>query len=336
MYSMECRPVGVQACATETSERETSHEGEEELRRAQFETAWRQNVSELYRRSVQWTSGRREDADDALGHAALIALEKMPQELQPVQARRWLLRLVYSKCMDIRRYRRRSPCVARDVDDPSPKEEIEEIEAVGPGHESVLLAGELISVTRDRIQSLPPRLRKVAELHLLGEMPYSEIADLLSLTEVNVRKRMQKARALLREHLQAYMEGDVRIQAPRTPDQDSPAIDEPEPLRLSGWTLEALEKYVERHPRGWKKRWELALRLREAGSLEEAVLHLREAASRQSRRMEVWLDLGTTLLLLGRGEEARDAFEAALRRARDAVSRARLRELIAKAGPASR
>src|SRR6185295_17345791 len=115
-----------------------------------------------------------------------------------------------------RRYHRRSPCVARDADDSSPQEEIE---AVGPGHESVLLAGELISVTRDRIQSLPPRLRKVAELHLLGEMPYSEIADLLALTEVNVRKRMQEGRALLREHLQAYMEGDVRIQAPRAADQ---------------------------------------------------------------------------------------------------------------------
>ncbi len=316
MYSTARRPPGLQDC-----------EDEEKLRRARFETAWCQNVSELYRRSLRWTSGRREDADDALGHAALIALEKMPQELQPLEARRWLLRLVYSKCMDILRYHRRSPWVARDVNASSPEEEIQ---AGGPGHESVLLAGELISVTRDRIQSLPPRLRKVAELHLLGETPYSEIADLLALTEVNVRKRMQEARALLREHLQAYMEGDVRIQAPRTAGQSSPVIDEPQPLRLSSWTLESLERYVQRHPRGWKKRWELAFRSREAGFPEKAVVHFREAASRQPRRIEIWLDLGTTLLLLNRGEEAREAFEAALRRARDEVSRARLCELIAR------
>lgn len=327
MYSTACRTVVLQESGTETPKRETGHGDEEELRRARFETAWRQNVSELYRRSLHWTSGCREDADDALGHAALIALEKMPHELPPVEARRWLLRLVYSKCMDIHRHRRRSPWVPRDVDNPSPKEEIED---VGPGHESVLLGGELLSVIRDRIQSLPPRLRKVAELHLLREMPYSEIADLLALTEVNVRKRMQEARLLLREHLQAYLEGDVRVQAPRSADQVTPALDKPEPLRRSGWTIELLERYVQRHPRGWKKRWELALRLREAGAPEKAVFHFREAADRQPRRFEIWLDLGTTLLLLNRLQEAREAFETALQRARDEVSRARLRELIAR------
>jgi len=325
MYSTACRPVVLQNCGTETPKRETGADNEEELRRTLFETAWRQNVSELHRRSLQWTSGRREDADDALGVAALIALEKMPQELQPAEVRRWLLRLVYSKCMDIQRHRRRSPLTR--LSEPPPEEDIG---AVGPDHESVLLAGELMSVIRDRIRSLPLRLQKVAELHLLREMPYSEIADLLSLTEVNVRKRMQEARAILREHLQAYLEGDVCIQASRTADPGSPVSDEPEPLRLSGWTLEALERYVQRHPRGWKKRWELAFRLREAGFPEKAVFHFREAASRQPRRFEVWLDLGTTLLLLKRHGEAREAFEAALQRVRDEVSRARIGELITR------
>ena len=327
MVSTACRRADLQEYGTETPKRETRAEDEEALRRARFETAWRQNISELCRRSLQWTNGRREDADDALGHAALIALEKMPHGLQPVEARRWLLRLVYSKCMDIHRHRRRSPSVACNGDDPSPEEEIEASE---PGHESVLLSGELIFVIRDRVRSLPPRLRKVAELHLLREMPYSEIADLLALTEVNVRKRMQEARAFLREHLQAYLEGDVRIQAPRSLDAHSPAIDRPDPLRRSGWTLESLERYVQRHPRGWKKRWELALRLREAGSTDQALAHFREAAKRQPRRFEIWRDLGLTLLLLDRTEEAREAFEAALQWARDEVSRARLCELIAR------
>ncbi len=285
MYSTECRPVVLRDGGTEASETEAIDEDTDDLRRARFERAWRQNVSELYRRSLDWTSGRREDADDALGQAALVALEKMPQELQPDEARRWLLRLAFSKCMDIHRHRRRSRCVARVVDDPFLEEEIG---AVGPGLESVLLAGELIVVARDRIQKLPPRLRTVAELHLLRDTPYSEIADLLSLTEVNVRKRMQEARALLREHLQAYLGGDVRIQAPRrlAAGGTSLTTDEPEPLRVSRWTLNSLEKYVQLHPRSWKRRWELAVRLRDAGSLNKAVFHFREAASRQPRRME--------------------------------------------------
>lgn len=323
-----CRRGDLRDCGTEILEGGISGEDEGELRRARFEVAWCQNVSELHRRSLQWTSGRREDADDALGHAALIALEKMPQELQPLEARRWLLRLVYSKCMDIHRHRRRHPHIAVEEDLLSTQSESE----VGPGHESVLLTSELISVVRDRIQNLPPRLRKVAELHLLQEMPYCEVADLLALTEVNVRKRMQEARSLLREYLQAYLEGDVHIQAPRQSEEagSSLASAEPEPLRMSAWTLESLEKYVQRHPRGWKKRWELALRLRETGFLEQAVLHLRLAAGRQPRRMEIWLELGKTLLLLNRHQEAREAFEVALSRMRDEASRTLLCDLIAR------
>lgn len=255
----------------------------------------------------------------------------MPQGLQPDGERRWLLRLVYSKCMDVHRHRKRSRVVAWAVDAPPLGEEIE---AAGPDLETALLANELTAVVRDRIDSLPPRLRRVAELHLLQEIPYSEIADLLALTEVNVRKRMQNARTLLREPLQAYRGGDASIQAPRSTDRaerggDTLASDEPKPPRISGWALETLEQYVLRHPRSWKRRWELALRLREAGSLEKAVFHFRESANRQPRRMELWSDLGTALLRLDRAEEARAAFQAALLRARDEGNRARLRELIA-------
>jgi RNA polymerase sigma-70 factor (ECF subfamily) len=319
----------LQDCGTSVAERKGAEEGGVELRRARFETAWRQNVSELFRRSLIWTSGRREDAEDALGQAALIALMKWPHELQAGEARGWLLRLVYSKCMDIHRHRRRARYAAPAVDDSAPEVEIE---ASGPGLEATLLESELLAVVRDRIQALPPRLRQVAELHLLRDMPYAEIADLLVLTEVNARKRMQEARALLREHLRAYLAGDPRIQAPRQPARNeiSSEIADPAPLRHSGWTLEALERYVQLHPQGWKKRWELAVRLREAGRLEEAAVQLREAAIRQPRRMELWLELGATLRVLGRNEEAREAFETAMRRARDEGGRARVRIALEK------
>ncbi len=122
----------------------------------------------------------------------------MPPWLSPDEARRWLLRLVYTKCMDIHRHRRRF------------LEAEEENEAGGPGLEAALLESELIAFVRDRIQRLPLRLRSVAELHLLQDLSYSEIADRLSLTEANARKRMQNVRTLLREHLHAYRRGDVR------------------------------------------------------------------------------------------------------------------------------
>lgn len=296
--------------------------------KGRFESVWQQCFPELYRRSLDWTSGRREDAEDALGQAAVSALQKMPRDLQPGEARAWLLRLVYSKCMDIHRQRRRSRVVVREVDDPALEQQIA---APEPSHESALLDIELAAVARMLILRLPPRLRSVAELHFLQDKKYPEIADALAITEVNVRKRVQHSRSLLRERMQAYLEGDATIRASRGTEagEGHGARDaETDSFRESRWSLAALRKYVDRHPRGWKKRWELAVRLREEGALEEAVGHLHLALRRQPRRAELWIELGATLERLGRSGEARDLVWGAFRWVHDEAGRARLRESV--------
>ncbi|HSG41335.1 MAG TPA: sigma-70 family RNA polymerase sigma factor [Thermoanaerobaculia bacterium] len=301
--------------------------GSADERTARFEIAWRQHFPELYRRGLDWTNGRLEDAEDALGQAAITALQKMPQDLVPSEARGWLLRLVYSKCMDIHRQRRRARYVTREADDPPLEEEVADGE---PSFETTLLEEELTAFVKGCVRRLPPRLRSVAELHLLREMRYPEIADALALSEVNVRKRMQHARVLLRERLQAYLAGEPGVQADGPPDEDeaAPPVVEPQIPRSERWSVEALRRYINRHPRGWKKRWELGLRLRQEGVLEEAAFHLREAAVRQPRRLEIWMELGTIWRDLGRYAEAREVFATALCRAHDEVSRIRLRRLM--------
>jgi RNA polymerase sigma-70 factor (ECF subfamily) len=324
MYLTAHKPTGQGGVGRQDSEsiRESVDE-----RTAQFEIVWRQYFPELYRRGLDWTGGHREDAEDALGQAAMIALQKIPRDLRSEEARGWLLRLVYTRCMDIHRQRRRARVVAREVDNPSLDEEIA---AAEPSHESALLDGELAAMARELIRRLPVRLRTVAELHLLREMKYPEIADALAITEVNVRKRMQHARSVLREDLQSYLAGDSKVRAPREPDAGagSPPCVEPTLLRGSRWSVAALRKYVDLHPRGWKKRWELALQLREEGALEEAAFHLRRAAGRQPRRIELWIELAATLHLLGRSGEAGEALREACLWVHDEAGRGRLRDLI--------
>jgi RNA polymerase sigma factor (sigma-70 family) len=277
-------------------------------RKKRIELAWRQHFPELYRRSLNWTNGRREDAEDALGQAAVVAVQKLPGDLHPEAALPWLLRLVYSKCMDIHRERKRHLFMG-DLDISSLPELAE------PGSlESSLLDSELASFVRGCIAEMPPRLRSVAEPYLLRDLRYAEIAIQLEITEVNVRKRMQEARSYLRECLGDYLQGQSGKPTPRERrEAPQPAAS---PRKRARPSLAALREYVRRHPRGWKRRQELALRLREEGSLEEAIQHLRLALERQPGQSTLWRDLGRTLHALGRTGEAIAAYEEALRRAR--------------------
>lgn len=281
--------------------------------RKRIEEAWRRHFSELYRRSLFWANGRREDAEDALGQAAVMALQKLPENLLPEMTLPWLLRLVYSKCMDIHRERRRRRHFVDDLDQGSVPEPVgtEDLE-------SALLESELKKFVRRSISEMPPRLRSVAEPYLLRDQGYTEIAGRLEITEVNVRKRMQEARAHLRQCLRAYLADEARPPAPRGRRPASPSGASPRRRLLL--SLAALEEYVRRHPRGWKKRQELALRLREAGRSEEAVLELRLALERQPGQAGLWRDLVSALRSLGRGDEAITACEEASRRLHDPVA----------------
>jgi len=304
-------------------------------RALQFEEAWEKNRPELFRRSLKWSSNRPEDAEDALGQAAMAALQKFPPDLCPAEARGWLLRLVYTKCMDIHRERRRIRRLTIESDHPA----LDGAETATVANlESAVLGDELATVARSALKRLPMHLRAVAELHLFWEMRYPEISERLAISEVAVRKRMQHARALLRRQIKAYLAGDAGAgrtargttggpsgERARSRGRRSAKPRASAPRR----SLHALKEYVRRHPRGWKMRWALARRLRESGLLEEAVAQLQMAAGRQPRKAEIWLDLGSVYCSLGRMSEARAAFEVALRWTRDEETRRRILSLAA-------
>jgi RNA polymerase sigma factor (sigma-70 family) len=291
----------------------------ENCRRIGFEAAWLRHRTILYRYSLRWTNGRQEDAEDALGQVAVVALQTIPSDLTPADERAWLLRLVYTKCMDIYRASKRSRNILQEAEIPAA-----EVASDSSNLESLVLDVELSIVVQSHVSQLAPRLRAVAELHLLRDLRYGEIAEILAISEENVRKRMQKVRAILREPLRRYLAGDAG--AVRCPEKQ----EHRRKTRTSAlWSIEALRKYVRKHPRGWKKRWELASRLRQEGLLEEAVLHYEGAALRQPRQPELWVELGGVLCAVGRPGEAAAAYEKALRWARDKAMQRQARNLLA-------
>jgi hypothetical protein len=113
-------------------------------------------------------------------------------------------------------------------------------------------------------------------------MPDRDIAQQLELTSESVRKRLQYARGILGTRLRTLLSGSLPA-----------SVEEPPGSRVVGPArastpretrrLATLRRYVERHPRGSKKRLELARLLDALGRAEEAQAEYRRARALTAR-----------------------------------------------------
>jgi tetratricopeptide (TPR) repeat protein len=92
--------------------------------------------------------------------------------------------------------------------------------------------------------------------------------------------------------------------------------------------LKTLFEYIERHPRGWKKRLERASLLYAAGRWNEAIREYREVLRIRPRSTSVCAQLGNTLRLVGRDEEAVSVYKMAGGAARSEAARLHLSGMI--------
>jgi len=312
-----------------------------------------------------WMSGRADEAEEAFSRAGMLALEKYPQHREDLQdPKAWLTRLTYNVCMDLHRERGRER--ARQLSDAellgrtaSPPWSVDFISP-----ERIFLRRELTDLIENSVRCLPLRLREVMEPLIFDDVDYSELAHRLGLSEVALRKRVQQARTILRRQLAAYAHGRTpkgvaekeekpvlalsKARASRSDPWSRPcprALEVvsalspsglerelelwlPEPSRPpSGRRLASLERYVERHPTGWKKRLELARQLGRGGRFGEAVEHYGQVTERQPRRPGPWLEQAFLLTALGRREEAREVHA----RAQAAAARVATRHHLAGA-----
>ncbi|NEQ50678.1 MAG: RNA polymerase sigma factor [Leptolyngbya sp. SIO3F4] len=172
---------------------------------ADFWPIWLQHQDYLSQRCLQWMGGNRTNAEEALSNAMLKARAKWPQYADKItNPKAWLTRLTHNLCVDLHRARSRQPVAVDNFEEvmtdatplanvSSPKEN--------------LLRQELNTYLHQIIEELPPRLRQTVILKFLQEISYKEIAQQLSISEDNVYKRIQEARAILRKKLKKYLAG---------------------------------------------------------------------------------------------------------------------------------
>lgn len=272
-------------------------------------------------------SGDPERAEEALGRAGLLALQKFPSHAERVtDPSAWLSRLTYNVCMDLHRERRRELEARYQVRvGAAPETERFVLPRTPASPERRVLHKELGLVLERGVRELPHRLREAVELRLVQGRSYSLVARRLAITEANARKRVQEGRDRLRSRLESYRRDELA--AGDRPERESvgerpfvPPVAvtvETEPgrgelvalgyrLPPTAGHLRSLRSYVERHPRGWKKHLELGRLLVAEGSLHDAVALLSTVVERRPREVAPRAERDAVLAARER-KECRDA-----------------------------
>jgi RNA polymerase sigma factor (sigma-70 family) len=167
-----------------------------------FWRLWLRHRAHLYTVCLRRMNGLPCEASDAMSRSMMVACSKMPHYatgINNVQA--WLTRLVLNVCSDIQREQRRMAVGVGTAEELVQIEQDSPLERHSLSPEDVTLTHEAYDRIVRAIAALPPRLRDVARMHFLAEAPYERISEKLSITQANVRKRVQHARAILRQNL---------------------------------------------------------------------------------------------------------------------------------------
>lgn len=173
---------------------------------AAFYQVWEPHRPYLFKLCLRRMSGIREEAEDALSRAMLKAWERLPHHAHKIRhLKAWLAQLTLNLCADIQRERRRHARVFESIEGlPACRRDV--LASTETPEESVLCS-ELYLQLQALIAGLPARLHEPFIMYVVHEMSYVDISEQLGLSNDNIRKRIQQARAILRTHLKDYVSG---------------------------------------------------------------------------------------------------------------------------------
>lgn len=144
--------------------------------------------------------GDNDAAADVAQDAFIAAYRNIPSlrgDFRP-----WMMRIAANACRDVLRTRKRRPTVSIDLDpaDDAPAQQYID-DTAGP--EETLMHAQMQQVLVDALYAIPDDQREVVVLSDIEGMSYQEIADVTGINIGTVKSRLNRARARLREILQA-------------------------------------------------------------------------------------------------------------------------------------
>ncbi len=116
----------------------------------------------------------------------------------------WLFTITRNLVFNETRRRKRKPTVSVEEREEETHRVVEDVQATSPAQD--LLHAELEEAVNQSIQDLPEKQRLAVVLRRYEEMPYEEIAGVLSMSVPAVKSLLFRARVQLKEALQRYMD----------------------------------------------------------------------------------------------------------------------------------
>ncbi|MCI0395325.1 MAG: sigma-70 family RNA polymerase sigma factor [Chloroflexi bacterium] len=167
---------------------------------AAFEVLVRRYAPFVYNLALR-TLNQPGEAEEVAQEAFARAWQGLPRFRAEAAFSTWLYRIVTNLCYN------RLPGLKRELAALEPEESPPALEEARPV-EARLLAEELGTRLRLAIDELPAQYRLLITLRHLQKMSYSDIAEVTSLPLGTVKTGIHRARHLLRQSLEQYLETD--------------------------------------------------------------------------------------------------------------------------------
>ena len=165
-----------------------------------FEIVMRRHNQRLYRvaRAILRNDG---EAEDVMQDAYVRAYEHLDQFAGKAKFSTWLTRIAVHEALARlhrgNRYQELEPMSEREGDP------MDRFASLAPNPEQQASNSEIRSLLEKAVEELPDAYRTIFMLRDIEEMSTTDAADVLEITEDNVKVRLHRARALLRKSLYA-------------------------------------------------------------------------------------------------------------------------------------
>jgi RNA polymerase sigma-70 factor (ECF subfamily) len=149
--------------------------------------------------------GHPEDAEDVMQDALLKTYQHVANISEPDAFRTWLYTTVRNACLMKRRRRAGEPSsfvsLEQGVETPDGTVPVDVPDVERPVDER-LSDGWVDGRLRQALQRLPPSYRMVVVMREIEGLSTKEVADIVGISEANVKTRLHRARLMLRQQLE--------------------------------------------------------------------------------------------------------------------------------------